>query len=685
MPITSDQLYALLPTVYRLRDAEYGEPLKALLAVLAEQATIVEDDIAQLYENWFIETCAEWVVPYIGDLLGVRGLHSLRGFSANLHTFSQRARVANTISYRRRKGTASMLEQLARDVTGWDARAVEFFELLATTQYLNHLRPHNLRTPDLRDPTALAELNTPFDTLAHTVEVRRTANGRGKYNIPNIGLFLWRLQAYPLTKSPADAVDANRYFISPLGCNAPLYTHPVTEDRITHLAEPINVPDPISRLRLRDHLGDYYGDQLSLLIEDDNGPTVSGDLSVCNLSDVDPQDLSKGWAHTPPKTKVAVDPVLGRIAFRDPPTGTPRVTFYYGFSADLGGGEYERADSLEARLTPVVKVPDDQAAVQAAISQLANGGAVEIQDSGRYVEQGLTITVTANHRVEVRSVNERRATILLTKDLKTPQNLAITGGVNSELILNGLLIIGGTLSVTGRLKQLILRHCTLVPGLSVDQTGQALHPSTPSLTVKTAADITTTIEIDHSIVGPLDLANNVNVSVRDSIVDGLGAALNVITGDTATIERSTIIGATKVKQLGLGSESIFTQVINVQRRQAGCVRFSFVPDHSVTPRRYRCQPDLVLKSVKSISQQNNIRARLKPSFTTLRFGEAAYVQLSLQCAAEITTGAEDGSEMGAFSLVKQAHRVANLRASLDEYLRFGLEAGIFFPSQRRPP
>ena len=57
---------------------------------------------------------------------------------------SQRAQVANTLAYRRRKGTAAVLEQLARDVTGWNASVVEFFQLLATTQYMNHLRPENL-------------------------------------------------------------------------------------------------------------------------------------------------------------------------------------------------------------------------------------------------------------------------------------------------------------------------------------------------------------------------------------------------------------------------------------------------------------------------------------------------------------------------------------------------------------
>jgi hypothetical protein len=36
--------------------------------------------------------------------------------------------------------------------------------------------------------------------------------------------------------------------------------------------------------------------------------------------------------------------------------------------------------------------------------------------------------------------------------------------------------------------------------------------------------------------------------------------------------------------------------------------------------------------------------------------------------------------MGAFSFLKQPQREANLRAALDEYLRWGLEAGVLFAS-----
>ena len=115
--MTRSELYELLPAIYRIRDAERGEPLKTLLSVIADQVGVLEEDLAQLYDDQFIETCAPWVVPYIGDLIGYRTLHNVVPKIGN-----QRAEVAHTIAFRRRKGTAAMLEQLARDVTGWNAR-----------------------------------------------------------------------------------------------------------------------------------------------------------------------------------------------------------------------------------------------------------------------------------------------------------------------------------------------------------------------------------------------------------------------------------------------------------------------------------------------------------------------------------------------------------------------------------
>jgi hypothetical protein len=249
--LDSQRLLELLPAVYRLRDAEVAAaipasrgPLEALLAVLAEQLEVLEENLDQLYDDQFIETCAPWVVPYIGDLIGYRPIHG-RAPGAT----TRRAEVAHEIARRRRKGTVSVLEQLARDVTGWPARAVEYFRLLATTQYMNHRRLENTVSPSLRDGAAVEAIGSPFDTVPRTLDVRRIANGGGRYNVPNVGIFLWRIEAHRLLRSPAtpdpDDATGRLFRFSPLGNDLPLYTRPEVEEEITHLAEPIHVPGPL--------------------------------------------------------------------------------------------------------------------------------------------------------------------------------------------------------------------------------------------------------------------------------------------------------------------------------------------------------------------------------------------------------------------------------------------------------
>ena len=62
----------------------------------------------------------------------------------------------------------------------------------------------------------------------------------------------------------------------------------------------------------------------------------------------------------------------------------------------------------------------------------------------------------------------------------------------------------------------------------------------------------------------------------------------------------------------------------------------------------------------------------------MRYGRPEYAQLRLSAPLEIRTGAEDGSEMGAFCNLKQPQRESNLRLRLQEYLPFGLEPGIIY-------
>ena len=645
MSFDTKRLYDLLPAIYRIREAEQGEPLQALLSVIADQVAVLEENLDQLYDDQFIETCAEWVVPYIGDLIGYRTLY---GVVPKL--VSRRAEVAHTIGFRRRKGTAAMLEQLARDVTGWDARAVEFFLRLGWTQSMNHLRPDAWYAPDLRQWELLERLNTPFDRVAHTVEVRRIATRQGRYNIPNIGIFLWRLEAYPLTDSPAFPVDNQRFLFHPLGFDTQLFTRPETEDEITHLAEPINVPHPISRRVLDAYLPSYYGADKSLFLQ---GQSELSKIVVCDLT---------GWVHTPPAGKIAIDPVLGRIRFADPPPQPPRVRFHYGFSTEMAGGEYERGETLGA-LQPIAKVPVPHATVQDALNAVTGGGVAQISDSGRYAEM-LAINVAASQRLELRADNGHRPTLVLGGDL------LINGGADSQVTLNGLLIAGGALRVdAGGLRRLRLRHCTFVPGVQ------------PGLVVG-IPDVT--IEIDHCILGGLRIAARSDVQITDSIVDAGSATAvafsaldGVAAGGSLRVVDSTIVGKVHTEELRLASNTIFlaklaagdpwTAPVRSAKKQEGCVRFSYLPLSSVVPRRYRCQP---------AAERDALRVR--PQFTSLRYGDPGYGQLAQRTAVEIRTGADDEAEMGAFYKLSQPQRETNLRVRLDEYLRFGLEAGIFY-------
>ena len=70
-----NRLYNLMPSVYRERDEREGFPLRDLLRIVTEQADIVHSDIQLLWDNFFIETCERWAIPYIGDLVSNNLLH----------------------------------------------------------------------------------------------------------------------------------------------------------------------------------------------------------------------------------------------------------------------------------------------------------------------------------------------------------------------------------------------------------------------------------------------------------------------------------------------------------------------------------------------------------------------------------------------------------------------------------
>jgi hypothetical protein len=107
------------------------------------------------------------------------------------------------------------------------------------------------------------------------------------------------------------------------------------------------------------------------------------------------------------------------------------------------------------------------------------------------------------------------------------------------------------------------------------------------------------------------------------------------------------------------------------RQQAGCMRFCFILASAITPQRFRCLPDVA-----------NQEDALEPKFVILRYGHPSYGLLSGDTPMAIWTGADDGSQIGVYNLLEETQAVRNVQLRAQEYMPFGLEAGIFLVPSR---
>ncbi|MFF1392314.1 hypothetical protein ACFVZD_00645 [Streptomyces sp. NPDC058287] len=699
-----DGLAALLPRWHLLRDAEEGEPLRALLAVVAEQLDRVRDGVEQGYEDLFVETAAPWVLPYLGDLVGYRTLPGYeRVLTAGLHeggraalaeAVAPRADVAATVAARRRKGTLHLLEEISEQVADWPARAVELSRLVAHHQSVKLYRDaaaERGRLLDLRDGSALALAGGPFDSTARTVDVRRANSSRrqGGWTPAGVALFVWRLKAYALTSSPAYCIDRarNLYTFSILGNDSPLVTEPVPEPSPTHIATVDNVPAFITRRLLHDRLLDYYGPGKSFVIRRDgeDKPVPPSDIVVADLSD---------WRYRPKRGQVAVDPELGRIAFgaRSAPRQGVWVDYHYASGADMGGGEYERPDRVDRPDAAFYRVGPGQPYRQIMDAYRAwrhdrradrtgPDGIIEITHSGAYQEQ-LDFDLDPGDRLELRAAEGARPVMrLLDWYSNRPDALNIRAVADDcapherpRIVLDGLLVAGRGINVTGPMGAVVLRHSTLVPGWSLEPECEPHSPDEPSIVLERT---TACLQVEHSVLGTIEVIGDevgedpLDIHLRDSILDATGHDREALSAPDCRLahavlhaHRTTVIGEVHTHAVEIAENSVFTGELQVARRGIGCLRYSYVPTGSRTPRRHRCLPDLT--------------PGVQPLFAAVRYGTPWYGQLADGCPEELRRGADDGAETGAFHDLYRPQREDGLRARLAEYTPAGTDAGIFF-------
>ncbi len=782
----AEKIWALIPEYYREQDGLAEPPgiLRGFVEVLAQQAAVLRRSNDRLWDDQYIDLCAEWAVPYLGELVGTRMVSAL-------NRRGRRVDVAKTIYYRRRAGTPRILEELIADMTGWEGKLVEEFRRLGRMRHgldpAPGTQPEQLTGTlpggwaNLRSVHGAELAETPFDEFHHTPDMRRPRGRDGRYGIAKLGFHLYRLMSTRLEDvTPRPGPNPGTFTFDPSGRDVPLFIRrhrtddrrrtdweqwisakewelpdemrcrvlnhapvDITEQALARISVVLVAP-PISlsqananaviallrRFRdtrlpdesrlweisatlpaaqrdalrnplawnslLKDTLPGECGKR-ALLAEgvyptEANPASNAEDVSDASVvvktfrNDLAPArwapqarelvvggDLEK-WTLTLPGAAKnwAVDPHRGRLLWLGSGAAPASLVSYYNaFSAGIGAGGYDRAVSLTTAITGGINGGGAIQTTNPAGTNFlpgggANGAVVELADSANYTPIGNRDQIT---RLELRAADRQRPYLQLTHDwlLDTSPN------TESELTLNGLWIgAAGAFSIrlVGDYEQVVLRHVTLDPG-GTDASGNAISPV--PLIIEGSVE---RLVIEKSIVGPITVASGGELTfleVTDSIVDGQQAAGTTVSvpAGRATLRRVTVFGEMDVEWLD-ASETLITGLTDVTNTQEGCFRFSAVL------RRDDPENPMSLPSRVPHPYESHFVDDFGGMFTSRIFGQPGYAQLSESAPQFLQRGAENGSEIGAFSALLNPIKFDSLRAKVDEFAPFGLLPAYIF-------
>ncbi|SRR6266404_665648 len=726
----AEKLWELIPAFYREEDglAENPGVLRSIVEIVAGQAAYLRRSNDRLWDDQFVDLCDSWAIPYIADLVGTRLVSSL-----NLR--GRRVDVAKTIYYRRRKGTLRVLEELISDIAGWDGVVVEEFRRLARTFHALDPKPpagfgRFTVTPaggyaDLRPPRGAELADGPFDEYFYSPDLRKQHGRDGRYNIPKLGFHLYRLPSRQLHGVvPMPGPDNLSFTFDPSGRDVPLFMgrsrgedfgweawrssrewelpapmrcrvlghaeYVIHEALIRGLIDDPSLSlsqtsaDALRKLRnitftseaaLRRSVGALPNNVMRAILQgaliEDCGKSVllakSVRVETAPGVEVKSDLIASGnlinWTVPPATDGLVIDPELGRLGFRgNAPGPTLKVDYNYGFSADIGAGSYDRSAFIE---TPTAPVLFNSAAIRAQDIGFGTSSVKAVTQLGDSSTFGGAANKSGIRNTQVQAANFERPYVRLAS------NWQLGSGPNtgSFMTLDGLWIGGASafsLVLRGNFEQVTIRHCTLDPG-GVDAQGI---PNFPPLTLVIEAAIQHLV-IDHSITGPISIQSPgvvEKLTVQDSIVQSINPAVAAIDMPTGEVEmfRTTVFGAIKIDRLNASEALIVGQPLpgtppfpgsaNVTDTQNGCFRFSAALEGSRVPHPYESP---------FITDTNHF-------FTSRIFGQPGYAQLSETALQGLLTGAENGSEIGAFSSLLNPIRLEGLRAKVDEFMPFGL-------------
>lgn len=715
-----DFLYEFLPTIYRQLDLRRDMPLQALFAILQEQHDVLESDIAKLYDNWFVETCEPWALPYIAELLGAdRFRHDVDGID-------KRRLTANTLAYSRRKGIVATIEHVAEDATGWSARVVEGIDLVAMTETARRPRRRGRGTISVRDIVALDRLGGAFEQCGRTAQIR----AQELSNLDRAGIFLWRLQSYPmrLVEAAASGSDYDRFTFHPLGHDMRLFNRRLGRYGISRRNGMRNVAAPLSRRLLVDELARPHaagpGDDCFLLAETPAFAVyLLGPSPTAIPEPVPPSQLVIGdlghWRHlaAAKDARVMVDPERGRLMLlceADRRRGTRILTDHcYGLAGDVGGGPYFHPATPFAAAAAAWRARVDGFHINSAgdAGEVAGSDETgETVDAGYYTSLGaalrawaasgkdgiLEIADSGSYRLDGSDADRVFSDIVLAGGQRS---LTIQAAPNQRPCLKGTLVIDATatdaavtldgLMIDGAIHtrgglNLTLRHCTVISShghisvLAARDASAGLHvvlDSCITAALRLPADASG-LKITHSIINGVSLRAVAAPERAAGGDDGDPAELQ-LAGPPSIVTRSTLIGSVVVAEIQ-ASNSIFTAPLAVTRRHQGFVRYCYIAAGSRTPRRYECRSDAHEAADDGGTDDPAIGPRIRPKFTSLHIGHPGYAQLAAACPREILAGASNGDEIGAFNGIGDIRRQDNLRDMLDEHLPVGYRPVTFY-------
>lgn len=730
--IEGERLYGLLPAIYRQQDIAAGEPLRALLAVIERELRTIEADVEASYDNWFVQTCDNWVLPYLADLVGIRTMGRQR------HTFgTQRRHVANTIAYRRRKGALSVLEHVLRDVTGWHVCAVELFRQIAATPHLAAPGRHAPATVDLRDGLALARAGGPFNRIAHNADVRAIDPAAdqaqptdrwlpGRYNLGALGLFVWRLRSYTLRGAqpyplPAPAASTfPRYALHPTGRPVQLFNRPQVAGDVATRLEAEHLPLPLGRAELAADLEEYaalyagrrpadraassrfYGPDRGLhiaLLADAGAPPEPLSPLEVTCADLDgiPEPVLQSLRDR--GKQAAVDPATGRIALLCDPKRAAAgvlVAYGYGFSAEIGGGPYHRRTMQDVPagtwLQPVARgtaVPTLRDALERwkayCKDHEAPRGIIRLLDNARHGDDGLgdlvvelplgaDLTIAADNGVRP-AIGPGVRLVVHYDEPDAKPGLAYLVPAAPRINAPGARdMLGRRLRLDGLLIDGGLRVDAVA--LSESGAGEAalsiehctIVPGGVELAMPGSRARATRLTIASSIVGPLR---------APSELAGITARDSILDGAPEDDVKAPALAGVSVSDASVREKNApapHGPLLSIERVTV----FGDVRARGLNAR------DSLVAGALDVSDQRLSRIDhaasapgVIPRFTATRYGHPGYAQLRPDNPGAVRRGAADGSELGVFHSLHHAQAEENLAPVLDEYLPVGLETGIF--------